>query len=160
LGPLTDADLPSHSGAEELVLSEMEEITDSGLAHLQNMNKLERLWLDDLNITDAGLAHLAGLVQLKSLSVDLLANEWNDRKGLITDAGLAHLADLTNLERLHVAGDGITDKGLEHLANLKSLRNVSIASANITQSGITELRRQLPEVKVDCRRLGRRKSRD
>src|SRR5262249_9414636 len=139
--PLKDADLPELRDAVDLCLSEMEEITDVGLSHLTRMNKLERLWLDDLCLTDAGIEHIAGLTGMKRLSLGLVRHQRDGGKGVITDVGLACLTGLRGLERLHVASHGIADAGLEHLKALKtvkSLRSLSIASSGITREKVVE----------------------
>ncbi|HEV7222461.1 MAG TPA: leucine-rich repeat domain-containing protein [Pirellulales bacterium] len=56
--------------------------TDAGLAHLQGLTSLQRLYLDNTQVTDAGLTHLHGLTSLQGLYLD---------NTQVTDAGLAAL---------------------------------------------------------------------
>jgi hypothetical protein len=45
-------------------------LTDAGLAHLQHVERLEVLAMQNARITDAGLVHLRGLLNLESLSFE------------------------------------------------------------------------------------------
>jgi hypothetical protein len=47
------------------------EITDAGLAHLEGLNSLRDLQLDDTGVSDAGLAHLRGMTGLRKLCISL-----------------------------------------------------------------------------------------
>jgi hypothetical protein len=44
-------------------------ITDAGLAHLERLNSLKDLQLDDTDVSDAGLAHLRGMTELLKLCI-------------------------------------------------------------------------------------------
>lgn len=59
------------------------EITDAGLAHLEDKKEMRELILNSTGITDAGLEHLRAMTHLQVLSV------WNTG---ITDAGVQELA--------------------------------------------------------------------
>ena len=71
--PFGDPDLAgiSHQHQELRYLDlRQSSVTENGLRHLQNLNALERLWLDPSQCTTAGLAHLQDLASLKELSID------------------------------------------------------------------------------------------
>jgi hypothetical protein len=57
-------------------------VTDAGLAHLQQLNKLELISLNNTQVTDAGLAYLKGLRGLKWLRI---------AGSRVTDAGVREL---------------------------------------------------------------------
>jgi hypothetical protein len=44
-------------------------VTDTGLAHLQELKKLVYLYLHGTHVTDSGLTHLKGLTQLIGLDL-------------------------------------------------------------------------------------------
>ncbi|HRI64721.1 MAG TPA: hypothetical protein PK156_10780 [Polyangium sp.] len=58
------------AGCQELCLSEMHDITNSGLVGLKRFENLERLWLDDMDgITGDGIEALCAIPKLKRLSI-------------------------------------------------------------------------------------------
>ena len=62
---VTDADLLPLEGLANLVelqLSKAAKITDAGVAHLRNLRRIEKLWLEGTGLTDAGLVHLENLL--------------------------------------------------------------------------------------------------
>lgn len=116
------------------------QITDAGLAQLQGLAGLERLWLSGTQVTDAGLAHLQGLTWLQSLELEGTQ---------ITDAGLAHLQGLTGLRSLDLTGTQVTDTGLAHLHRLTGLQVVSLHSTRVTDAGLAQLRQALPNCRIN-----------
>ncbi len=95
------------------------EVTDAGLAIVKEFQQLEELdlWCND-NLTDTGLKHLEGLKRLKWLAVDqkkvtdagiraLTANKQLEKLMLcdtqITDAGLKEVANLRQLKDLYIS---------------------------------------------------------
>jgi hypothetical protein len=92
--------------------------TDSGLAHLADMQQLRSLWIgmSKGKITDAGLAHLAGLEALEQLDL---------QQSQITDAGLEHLKGLKNLRSLYLSNARVTEVGLADLH--EALPNLSVS---------------------------------
>ena len=81
-------------------------ITDAGLAHLEEMPGLRKLYIQHCQVSDAGLVHVKKLTKLKSLYFSGTN---------ITDAGLEHLQEMGNLEMLvlldtkRITGEGIAD---------------------------------------------------
>src|SRR5262249_61460329 len=73
-----------------LNLSETE-VSDTGLAELRGMTRLESLELRSTSVTDAGMVHLNGLTGLERLDV---------RDTPVTGAGLARLKGLAGLKEL------------------------------------------------------------
>lgn len=104
-------------------------ITDQGLVHLQDMQKLEFVWLSHTGITDRGLPHLAALSQLKRLK---LAGT------RVTDKGVACL-NLSSLKELDLSETDITDNALKSLAASKSLEFIDLSKTEITGKGLALL---------------------
>ncbi len=84
------------------------QITDRGLAHLQNQTDLRVLDLtNNPAITDAGLAELKDLTELESLTLR--------KNSRITDAGLVHLENMQKLDLLILFGTSVTPEGVSRL---------------------------------------------
>jgi hypothetical protein len=168
-GTFTDAGLKHLAGAENLkllMLNGCSQITDAGLAHLEQLPVLEKLHLLDeqgkMNLTDAGLAHLGNLSRLRWLSfksglsdvglmhlrrldnLELLAIQSNG----LTDDGLRHLADLNITSLSLYAAAGITDDSVEHLRSLRRLQGLHVTGSKLTPAGIAELRAALPDCEI------------
>jgi hypothetical protein len=104
--------------------------TDSGLAHIRELDRLQLLYLSGTQITDAGLIHMRELKHLQQLSLS------NTK---ITDAGLIHIRQLKNLQELYLPGTQITDAGLVHLRELKNLHQLWLSGTQITDAGLVHL---------------------
>jgi beta-lactamase regulating signal transducer with metallopeptidase domain len=107
------------------------EVTDAGLAHIQDMKRLGDLDLCDTQISDAGLVHLKRLSALGSLSLI---------RTKVTDAGMKHLTPLKNLYMLILTQTAVTDKGLVHLGDFPKLRTLILGQTSITDEGLRHLR--------------------
>lgn len=106
-------------------------LTDTGLKHLEGMNRLHALSISSDQITDAGVAHLKGLTALESLQVS---------GPRITDAGVAHLKAMTRLRRLNLSDTQITDQGLEPLLRvMKDLQELLLDKTRITDATLERL---------------------
>jgi len=119
-------------------------VTNAGLVHLKDLDRLETLVLTfnrigmgfatdpSSQITNAGMVHLTGLSNLERLSLDHCK---------ITDAGLVHLKGLTQLQTLDLAYNlWITDAGVEHLKGLTGLQTLDLQLTNITDAGLVYLK--------------------
>ena len=82
------------------------QITNDGLAALEDLPHLRMLHLEKTAVSDAGLAHLKKCRDLTYLNL-------YDTK--ITDAGLAHLKGLTKLEKLYLWQTQVTPDGVKAL---------------------------------------------
>ena len=102
-----------------------EKMTDAGLVHLNNLDRLERLHIMYLPITDSGLTHIKGLSELEILKLEQIN---------ITDAGLVHLHGLTQLQELTVRSTRVTAAGLEKLRSALPNCNIVVGDANATAS--------------------------
>jgi mono/diheme cytochrome c family protein/uncharacterized membrane protein len=81
-------------------------VTDSGLAALGPMRRLQRLHLDELKITDGGLARLTQLRQLEYLNL---------RGTSVTDKGIPQLRALPRLRSLYVWQTAVTPAAVQAL---------------------------------------------
>ena len=115
-------------------------VGDSGAAHFQGLTKLRSLELRGTNVTDAGLKHLKGLTKLNYLGLHSTP---------ITDRGLVDLKGLSDLAYLNIHGTQITDAGLAHLKGLTKLRFIGLAGTQVTEAGMKDLKRALPDLKID-----------
>ncbi|QDT43634.1 Internalin-A precursor [Gimesia alba] len=131
MSSLEDLDLYGHA------------ITDSGLAGLSKLTKMQYLCLSQAGknkaktLSDAGLIHLAGLSELRDLRLAGIQ---------ITDSGLRQLAGLTKLRRLDLSGTRVTSAGLANLSHLLQLENLDITSTPLQDEPIVDLR-MFPKLK-------------
>ena len=146
-----------------LLMGNAPEVSDSGVEHLSELNRLEFLHLTNSGVTDASLLVLARLPKLHTLSLQL--NGFTDRgleyvqqmpqlrklavghgDGKITDAGLVHLAQLEGLEVLDLQKTEITDQGLRHLVGLRNLKELWMGESEVKDA--SWLKQQLPNCMI------------
>ena len=120
---ITDAGLAHLENVEKIAFRFCKWITDTGLAHLENVKEID-LW-GCQGFTDAGLAHLSNVD-----NIGLSACEG------ITDAGLTHLK---NVKEIDLRECYVTDVGLAHLENVKVI-NLTCCCDGVTDSGKQRLR--------------------
>lgn len=111
-------------------------VTDDGLRHIAQLDKLEALYLDGADITNDGLRHLRGLNRLTGLSMD---------SPNVTDAGMEHLAELATLTFLNLKKVGAGDAGMEWLKHFRSLEFLGLDDSKITDEA-TAIIAQLPKL--------------
>ena len=61
---------------------------------------------------------------------------------------MKHVAKITSLNLLNIQETAVTDVGLRELATLKNLRNEYFYETKVTDAGKAELRKALPNCKV------------
>jgi hypothetical protein len=83
-------------------------VTDDGLAHLEGLTGLRRLWFGYTNITDAALVHLQNLTNLRELHIGVYRSEFKD-------PGLVYLKGLKKLESLSLNYTQVSDKAVQEL---------------------------------------------
>ncbi len=116
------------------------DLTDDGLHHIKEVEKLVWLNLANTKITDDGLGHLAGIKTLTRLHLE---------KTNVGDAGLAHLANLENLEYLNLYGTQVSDEGLHHLKGLTNLKKLYLWQSKVTPEGVAKLQEALAKVDIN-----------
>src|SRR5262249_62323112 len=70
----------------------------------------------------------------------------------LDDSGLENLMPSLNRYSpldLDLRATGVTDSGLAHLKGLKNLVRVRLGKTQVTDEGVSELRRALPDLRVD-----------
>ena len=145
LGNISDADLVHLKALSTLKWLDLREtnITDSGLASLVHLSKLEALQLYGTRVSDDGLVHLGGLHHLTLLDMG---------KTQVTDAGLVAVSRLMSLERLYLFRAKITNAGLERLADLPKLTYLDLTATAVTDAGVQRLQKALPSLEIDRHR--------
>jgi hypothetical protein len=108
------------------------DLTDSALAHVAVLHRLNYLNLAHSHVTDAGVCRLPQLLNLRVLSL------WGTATG---DRLLARLADSHQLHALTMAQTEITDAGLEHLVGIETLRELDLSFTAISDAGVRHLKR-------------------
>jgi len=107
---LTDADCKAISECSELESLHIgavgSKVTDAGIAHLANLQKLHTLLVHDIGLTDAGLKQLARLKAMFRLDLGNTA---------VSDLGIGTLADMAALQELNIKGTRITEAGYNKL---------------------------------------------
>jgi hypothetical protein len=118
-------------------------VTDADMEFLAACPRLEVIDLSDTNIGDHGLAQLAKLPHLRTLRI-------SSRR--VSDAGCRSIARIATLEELHLASSNIrTAAGINELSKLRKLKLLDV-SVSVPNSALDDLRRRLPECKVNSRR--------
>jgi hypothetical protein len=115
-------------------------IKGTDLDLLVDLKNLETLYLVGTSLDDEGLSRIKDLKSLKTLHLG---------RTNITDKGMPGLENLTNLQTLSLGNTAITDAGLIPLRGLRNLSTVILRGTKVTPRGVQELRRMLPEARVD-----------
>ncbi len=149
---------------ESLDLSDCPYFGDGGMATLQGLKDLRRLYLRNTPLSDEGLKYLSGLTALQDL--DLYGTAVTDRgieslRSLValrklnllgaevTDAGAGILAGLPRLRELNLYRSHVSNTGLAKLAGLKDLASLDIRYSRVTEAGVDALKAALPECSVE-----------
>jgi internalin A len=115
---------------EKILVFQTRSVSDTGLAHLKGLTRLQTIHFGQTGITGRGMVNLKGLNRLEVLSLD-----GND----IADDGLTPIADMTWLKHLNLRSPGITDAGLVHLERLVNLEAIQLRSPFITDASLARL---------------------
>ncbi len=143
---ITDAALESPSPALiELYVSKTR-VTDTGLAILDALPKLEALGLGDLGVTDITLARIAKLRALHTLVLS---------KAGAAPKSLATLGTLTELGRLYLDDTRTDDETMLAFAGLVELRALHLAGTSVSDVSLPILRgfRHLDELTLGDTRM-------
>jgi Leucine-rich repeat (LRR) protein len=114
-------------------------VTDAGLEHMKALTELSNLRLRCTHVTDAGLERLKGLTKLSVLDLS---------DAQVTDAGLVHLKGLTNLSQLYLFGTRVSDAGLTQLKGLTKLQWLNLQITRATHAGMNDLEKTLPSLTI------------
>jgi len=134
------SELGKLNGLRYLSIDCKSQVSTGGLAHLNGLSNLEKLYVRSLK-RDATAMDISGLVSLTSLSIQM--NFERQGKNRIYEHfkndDLACLAGLTRLKRLQLNSPGIGDEGIAHLATLKDLNFISVIDSSISDKGLYHL---------------------
>jgi Leucine-rich repeat (LRR) protein len=163
------ANLPSLRSVDLSVAKGAESVTDAGLVHFAEMDRLQQLNLANTRISDKGLEQLQSLAALRSLDLhDTLVTDvgmkclrgltalqklslWGDH---ITDSGLAQIKGLTALDDLDLGSTRVTAAGLETLKGLTNLKHLDLRNSKVNDAGFEAIKKALPTAKIDFNKLG------
>lgn len=116
----------------EVYLSEIKQVTDTGLAAFNGCKNLTTLGLNGTPVSDTGLAHFAGCKSLKVLHL-------YDTK--VGDAGLVHFKDCVQLKELALARTPVGDAGLAHFAGCKKLTELYLPDTQVSDASLDLIKR-------------------
>lgn len=132
-------------------------INDEGLAYLEELDSLKRLYLYRTGITDTGLAHLSDLTRLEVLNLKetqitgeglaLLKNipaltDLDLEQTKLDSKGLANCKAWSNtLEGLSLDKTKISDSDMVHLAELRALKYLDLSNTPLTDTGLVHINR-------------------
>ena len=97
------------------------------------------------DISDTGLAQLVPLAKLERL--ELLYSE-GFAGPQITDVGLRALRGHRQLRSLNLVGAKITDDGLQHLSQLEQLESLRVGNTRLSDAAVERLQSQLPRCRI------------
>lgn len=151
-----------------------EKFTGSGLVHLKELPKLERLTFAGSTAgdaameaigqitqlkefrtwhtaqTQAGNAHLLKLTSLKGLRIGQRLPNWGkDSPVSFDESTLATLAQIKTLESLELTEARLTAKIIPHLQALPKLAKLKIQTVDIPAGDVEAIKAALPNAKVD-----------
>jgi len=124
----------------DLTIYQAPNVTDVGLEVLANYDNLQRLTLrDTLRTKGTALARLPYPEKLISLNMS---------QSGIGDVEVAHLAGMTSLESLNLSETRVTDRAVDALAKMTSLKEVVLTQTGISEEGMNRLRTALPDCSI------------
>jgi hypothetical protein len=125
----------------------MEGFTGTGLGHLRDCPKLERLTVAGMSMGDEGFAAISTVTQLRELAT------WHTYQ---TEAGNAHIAKLPHLTKLQIGqrlprpmakAPSLSDASIPTLTTIASLESLKIGEARFTLAALRGLK-ALPKLKL------------
>jgi hypothetical protein len=150
----------------------------TGFGYLKDCPKLERLTVAGISMSDEGFAAIATITQLRDFSTwhtyqteagnaelaklpnlkTLKLGQRLPRGGMklapsLSDVSIPTLAKMQALETLRISEGRFTVEALKALKALPKLKVLNIAESELTAGSIEELRKELPNAKVDLEPL-------
>jgi serine/threonine protein kinase len=141
---LTDAGLAHFRNNQRLAVLDLWEtkVSAAGLELFKKHAALRDLRLGGTSLTDEEMAFFRDFASLPGLTCLMLSNN------PIGDDGVAHLAGAERLLQLNLDNTRITDAGLLHLRECDSLLYLDVKGTQVTSAGVEALNRALPQCKV------------
>lgn len=106
-------------------------VTDSDLAKLAQLTRLERIDLSHTKISDEGLEKLIPLQNVGFLNLHYAE--------YVSDLGVAHLKHWTNLKYLNLRGTKVTSHVLQHVSGMRNLRTLDIGHSRVNDDSFEYL---------------------
>ena len=122
-------------------------VTAAGLAHLAKLKQLRTLFFNSCPINDACLASVKSLDGLQNLT--LLEEGSTANPNRFTEAGFREVGQMKNLRSLWLVQLQISTAAANHLKNLTRLDSLKLSRCLISDDSIAELRKALPQCKVE-----------
>lgn len=136
---VVDADLPlvaTLADLEQLDLR-LTSVTDTGIAHLRPLGKLQVLNLFRTRLTDQGLAVVQAMPRLHTLLIGGTQ---------VSDAGMARLAPLAELRKLSIFDTAVGDAAVPALVALPALAVLLLDKSRISAEGRQALLARNPKL--------------
>jgi hypothetical protein len=134
------AEVARITGVRALYLDNCREITPQGLAHLAQLQELQKLSLSKTAVDNASLQYLGGLSEL--IELNLFGN------AQLTDAGMAALAACKRLRSIKLQETSVGDEGLRRLKSLPNLQEIWLDGTRVTEQGLRELEAARNGIKI------------
>ncbi len=116
-------------------------LSDKGIKFLKNLTNMNYLDLFDTKMSDTGLKYIQDFKNLYYLYIG---------GNLITSQGLKVLTGFKSLRYLDISDSIlITDEGIPYLRQLKNLVFLRLYTTGISDNGIEELKRALPQCRIE-----------
>lgn len=118
------------------------DISDDGLAGIEDLGALDSLSLHVTNVGARGLAHVAKLPRLQRLLLGYTK---------VTDADLLPLADCPTLEQLCLMHTQLGDEAMDSLAQISTLRTLVLSGTRVSGRRLAALKKlkSLEEIYLD-----------
>lgn len=130
--PVNDESLIHLQKLNQLVALTLDETGSKGFQHITNCSSLETLEIYGGHLTDADLTSLTRLAKLRKLSLYECS---------VTDEGAKNLAgSALGLTELDLRGNPLTDAAMPYLARLPDLEYLVLGDQPITDDGLRELK--------------------
>ncbi|MCA9112307.1 MAG: hypothetical protein KDA52_20295 [Planctomycetaceae bacterium] len=107
-------------------------LSDAGVQHLQGLQSLREIHINESKIGDGSLEVFGGLPNLEDLSI---------QQNHFTNAGLVHLTRLKHLRELWIGMNDVpySDDAMLTLSQLATLEKLDLQSSVLTDAGIQHL---------------------
>ena len=115
-------------------------VSDAGLGYFKDCKNLKQLGLHFCQVSDVGLAHFKDCKNLTAVHL------YNTQ---VTDAGMVHFKDCKSLTYLNLNSTPVSDAGMVHFKDCKGLLNVSLLKTRVTAAKIEELKKALPQCRIE-----------
>ncbi|MBT5017597.1 MAG: DUF1549 domain-containing protein [Planctomicrobium sp.] len=129
-------------------------VTDTGIQHIEALNELDTLLVSEAIISSHVFDVMRSLTKLERLYLNQLeideipAGAFSEMPNLVSlslsetrvgNSALSEVGRIEKLQSLILDGTDVTDKGLVHLTNLNELQLLSLCDCKVTGNGFSSL---------------------